>query len=132
MAEPPTLFDFVRMRSGPTTVTESDGELFVSVLSTITFAGSTVAVPPPRGLLNVPGVDGVAVKTTSNVDAAASVTDPEATQARSDVPLIVHVMVPVTPVALAIEAAPYVTPAFGRLSDRIVCPELSVTGSPLL
>src|SRR6266404_8365188 len=97
MAEPPTSFDFVSARSGPGTVTESDGELFVSLLSTITFAGSTLAIPPGRGLVKLPGLAGVAVKTTSNAEGAASVTDPELTHARSDEPLIVQVIVPVTP-----------------------------------
>src|SRR5262249_21942654 len=51
----------------PTVTVLVVGELLPSALSTITFDGSTCAIPPPRGFWNVPAACGVALKTTSNL-----------------------------------------------------------------
>src|SRR5437660_1089360 len=62
---PLTLSVLVAMRSGAVTVTASAKVLLLSLLSIMTLLGSTAALPPLRGLANVPAALGVAVNTRS-------------------------------------------------------------------
>src|SRR5258706_260066 len=59
---PLTLFVFVAVRSGAVTVTLSLNVLFASFDSVTLPFGSTLALPPLRGLAKVPMAEGVAVK----------------------------------------------------------------------
>src|SRR5258707_80107 len=100
-----------------TTTESAFAALFASLVSAIAFDGSTTAVPPARGFMNVPAAVGVALKTMSKEEGFASMTVPElATQARSKLPLMAQPIVPLVPIALTIAGVPYVRFAFGRLS----------------
>src|SRR6266478_2138158 len=91
---PPTLSVFVAVRSGAVTLTESLNALFTSLVSTMTLAGSTDAVPAARGFANVPTAVGVAVKRTSTAPPGARAADPPlAVHVRSKLPLIAHTTV---------------------------------------
>src|SRR3972149_6974888 len=91
---PPTLVDLTAVRSGAVTVTLLLHVLLPSLLSGTLLLGSTVQLPPPRGLANVPIALGVASSCTSNAPPGASVTAPLAVQIRSWVPLMLQATVP--------------------------------------
>src|ERR1051325_9096795 len=64
---PLTLSLLIAVRSGAVTVTVSVKELLLSLPSLTLLLGATVALPPLRGLANVPTALGVAVKTRSKL-----------------------------------------------------------------
>jgi hypothetical protein len=80
---------------GTVTVTESEHVLLLSLVSGMTFCGSTAQLPPARGFANVPPAVGVAENFTPKLAPGARVTVPLlAVHVRLSLPSIPQLIVP--------------------------------------
>lgn len=115
-------------------ITVSPQALLISLVSATTLFGSTEQAPAGRGFAKLPAAVGVAVNDTSNEPAEAITTCvPETEQVRLKDPSIAQLMLAemvVTPDWLLTRGEPYVILALGKLSLRIVCPEVKFAAVP--